>query len=154
MAMIEAIKEAIWTPAKERAAVLCNNRRGEKLLCFRFWTYSQSKEIWQASMSHVNLEGGCFVLTANQFCKREDNLLGIHPYVLDKIICATVSVIISPSGQVHYVMAGPNYQWESISADLDKNLYLQVVNLWELAKSEMYWHLFIIDGLIHFVSPI
>lgn len=52
------------------------------------------------------------------------------------------------------IMAGPNYQWESISADLDKILYLQVVNLWELAKSEMYWHLFIKDGWIHFVSPI
>ena len=52
------------------------------------------------------------------------------------------------------LLAGPNYQWESISIDLDKNLYLQVVNDWELAKSEMYWHLFIKDGLIHFVSQI
>jgi len=37
------------------------------------------------------------------------------------------------------ILAGPNYQWESISTDLDKNLFLQVVNHCELAKSEMYW---------------
>lgn len=42
-----------------------------------FGPTAKAGEIWQASMSHVNLEGGCFVLTANQFCKREDNLLSI-----------------------------------------------------------------------------
>nr|XP_023896960.1 bifunctional nitrilase/nitrile hydratase NIT4B-like [Quercus suber] len=82
MAMIEAIKEAIWTPAQEMAAVLCNNWRVEKLLFVSgievdFGPTAKAKEIWQASMSHVNLEGGCFVLTANQFCKREDNLLSL-----------------------------------------------------------------------------
>lgn len=42
-----------------------------------FGPTAKAREIWQASMSHVNLKGGCFVLTANQFCKREDNLLSL-----------------------------------------------------------------------------
>ena len=42
-----------------------------------FGPTDRAREIWQASMSHVILEGGCFVLTANQFCKREDNLLSL-----------------------------------------------------------------------------
>ena len=42
-----------------------------------FGPTARAREIWQASMSHVILEGGCSVLTANQFCKREDNLLSL-----------------------------------------------------------------------------
>ncbi|KAF9597270.1 hypothetical protein IFM89_016411 [Coptis chinensis] len=29
-------------------------------------------DLWQASMTHIALEGGCFVLSANQFCRRQD----------------------------------------------------------------------------------
>ncbi|KAB5552967.1 hypothetical protein DKX38_010278 [Salix brachista] len=29
-------------------------------------------EIWKASMTHIALEGGCFVLSSNQFCRRRD----------------------------------------------------------------------------------
>ncbi|KAJ6673000.1 NITRILASE [Salix purpurea] len=32
-------------------------------------------EIWKTSMTHIALEGGCFVLYANQFCRRRDYLL-------------------------------------------------------------------------------
>nr|POE74130.1 bifunctional nitrilase/nitrile hydratase nit4a [Quercus suber] len=86
---------------------------------------ADSREIWQASMTHIALEGGCFVLSANQFCRRKD-----YPpppeYVFsgteedltpDSVVCAGGSVIISPSGTV---LAGPNYDGEAlISADLD-----------------------------------
>ncbi|XP_057534269.1 bifunctional nitrilase/nitrile hydratase NIT4A isoform X1 [Amaranthus tricolor] len=86
---------------------------------------ADSREVWQASMTHIALEGGCFVLSANQFCRRKD-----YPpspeYVFygmeddlnpDSVVCAGGSVIISPSGTV---LAGPNYDGEAlISADLD-----------------------------------
>ncbi|KAJ0083848.1 hypothetical protein Patl1_30351 [Pistacia atlantica] len=86
---------------------------------------ADSRDVWQASMTHVALEGGCFVLSANQFCRRKD-----YPpppeYVFsgteeeltpDSVVCAGGSVIISPSGTV---LAGPNYDGEAlISADLD-----------------------------------
>lgn len=86
---------------------------------------ADAREVWQASMTHIALEGGCFVLSANQFCRRKD-----YPpppeYVFsgteedltpDSVVCAGGSVIISPSGTV---LAGPNYDGEAlISADLD-----------------------------------
>ncbi|KAK2991149.1 hypothetical protein RJ640_021184 [Escallonia rubra] len=86
---------------------------------------ADARDLWQASMTHIALEGGCFVLSANQFCRRKD-----YPappdYVFsgteedlapDSVVCAGGSVIISPSGTV---LAGPNYEGEAlISADLD-----------------------------------
>ncbi|XP_059462972.1 bifunctional nitrilase/nitrile hydratase NIT4B-like isoform X2 [Corylus avellana] len=86
---------------------------------------AEAREIWRSSMSHIALEGSCFVLSANQFCRRKDYLLspeGVSggsdgDISDDTIICAGGSVIISPSGTI---LAGPNYQGESlISADLD-----------------------------------
>lgn len=86
---------------------------------------ADSRETWLAIMTNIALEGGCFVLSANQFCRRKD-----YPpppeYVFagteedltpDSVVCAGGSVIISPSGTV---LAGPNYDGEAlISADLD-----------------------------------
>ncbi|CAK9220573.1 unnamed protein product [Sphagnum troendelagicum] len=81
---------------------------------------------WQASMIHIALEGGCFVLSANQFCRWQD-----YPpapeYVIggmgegepspQDVVCAGGSVIISPSGSI---LAGPNFEGEGlITADLD-----------------------------------
>ena len=85
---------------------------------------ADARDVWQASMTHIAVEGGCFVLSANQFCRRKD-----YPpppeYVFsgteedlnpDSVVCAGGSVIISPSGTV---LAGPNYEGEAlISADL------------------------------------
>ena len=85
---------------------------------------ADSREVWQASMTHIALEGGCFVLSANQYCRRKD-----YPpppeYVFtgtdedltpDSVVCGGGSVIISPSGTV---LAGPNYEGEGlITADL------------------------------------
>ncbi|XP_061357981.1 bifunctional nitrilase/nitrile hydratase NIT4A isoform X2 [Gastrolobium bilobum] len=86
---------------------------------------ADARDVWPASMTHIALEGGCFVLSANQFCRRKD-----YPpppeYVFsgteeeptpDSIVCAGGSVIISPSGAI---LAGPNHEGEAlISADLD-----------------------------------
>jgi hypothetical protein len=91
---------------------------------------AEAREIWRSSMTHIALEGSCFVLSANQFCRRKDYLPspegvsgGSNGDISDDtIICAGGSVIISPSGTI---LAGPNYQGESlISADLGRILYL------------------------------
>lgn len=106
---------------------------------------ADSREVWQASMTHIALEGGCFVLSANQFCRRKD-----YPappeYVFygteedltpESVVCAGGSVIISPSGTV---LAGPNYDGEAlITADLD---------LGEIARAK-----FDFDVVGHYARP-
>ncbi|KAK1261991.1 Bifunctional nitrilase/nitrile hydratase NIT4B [Acorus gramineus] len=85
---------------------------------------ADSRDVWQASMTHIALEGGCFVLSANQFCRRKDYppppdyLFGVDDDLApDAVVCAGGSVIISPSGAV---LTGPNYEGEALlSADLD-----------------------------------
>lgn len=76
-------------------------------------------------MTHIALEGGCFVLSASQFCRRKD--YPPHPeYIvaagkdedtdLDSVVYAGGSVIVSPLGTV---LAGPNYEGEGfLTADL------------------------------------
>ena len=86
---------------------------------------ADARELWQASMVHIALEGGCFVLSANQFCRRKDYPPPLD-YVFggsdeelspDSVVCKGGSVIISPAGNV---LAGPNFEGEAlISADLD-----------------------------------
>ncbi|KAM0938785.1 putative hydrolase [Dioscorea sansibarensis] len=86
---------------------------------------ADARDVWQASMTHIALEGGCFVLSANQFCRRKDYppppdymFAGVDDEPLpESVVCAGGSIIISPSG---VVLAGPNYEGEAlISADLD-----------------------------------
>ncbi|KAL5765438.1 hypothetical protein ACOSP7_016055 [Xanthoceras sorbifolium] len=86
---------------------------------------ADASDVWQASMTHIALEGGCFVLSANQFCRRKDYppppdyvFSGIEEELNpDSVVCSGGSVIISPSGTI---LAGPNYDGEAlISADLD-----------------------------------
>ncbi|CAA6662707.1 unnamed protein product [Spirodela intermedia] len=86
---------------------------------------ADAREVWQASMTHIAVEGGCFVLSANQFCRRRDYppapdyVFGVSDHELspDSVVCSGGSVIISPSGTI---LAGPNHDGEGlISADLD-----------------------------------
>ncbi|KAF3963885.1 hypothetical protein CMV_011761 [Castanea mollissima] len=79
--LVHIFKTSIW---KIGDLICCDNRMSSlrpdldtKGIEVDFGPTAKAGEIWQASMSHVNLEGGCFVLTANQFCKREDNLLSL-----------------------------------------------------------------------------
>lgn len=71
-------------------------------------------------MMHIALEGGCFVLSANQCCRGRD--CPVPPgnsdsdTSFDEITSPGGSFIVSPSGSI---LAGPNYQGEClISADL------------------------------------
>ncbi|KDP36178.1 hypothetical protein JCGZ_08822 [Jatropha curcas] len=81
---------------------------------------ADSREIWKSSMIHIAVEGGCFVLSASQLCRRDYPLSfgdSNSDKSLDVITSGGGSVIVSPSGTV---LAGPNYQKEClISADLD-----------------------------------
>ncbi|KAH7512210.1 hypothetical protein FEM48_Zijuj12G0066400 [Ziziphus jujuba var. spinosa] len=106
---------------------------------------SEAREVWRSSMTHIALEGGCFVLSANQFCRRKDYPLpqeissgdSNRDTSLDRILCAGGSVIVSPSGTI---LAGPNYQGESlISADLD---------LGEIARAKLEF-----NGVGHNAEP-
>ncbi|XP_066322165.1 bifunctional nitrilase/nitrile hydratase NIT4-like [Miscanthus floridulus] len=80
---------------------------------------------WVASMTHIALEGGCFVVSANQYCRRKDyppppeytfGGLDEEPSP-ETVVCPGGSVIVSPSGTV---LAGPNFDGEGlVTADLD-----------------------------------
>ena len=99
----------------------------------RTWYYSQGTQIycaptvdarplWQSTMTHIALEGRCFVLSACQFAQEKDypadhavaNSEARDP---NNVMIAGGSVIINPLGQV---LAGPLLGEEGIiTADLD-----------------------------------
>ena len=75
-------------------------------------------------MMHIAIEGGCFVLSACQFCLRKD--FPDHADYLftdwypdqhqEAIVSQGGSVIISPLGKI---LAGPNFESEGlVTADL------------------------------------
>ena len=121
------------TPLGKVGAVICWENR---MPLIRTAMYAKGVQIycaptadalpsWQASMTHIALEGGCFVLTANQFCRRKDfppppeYTFGGHEEEPspETAVCPGGSAIISPSGTV---LAGPNYEGEALlTADLD-----------------------------------
>ena len=81
---------------------------------------ADSRESWVASMRHIALEGRCFVLSSNQFARRNDypvDYPGELPSEPDAIVTRGGSCIVSPLGEV---IAGPVYDEEAtITADLD-----------------------------------
>lgn len=89
---------------------------------------ADARPSWQSTMQHVSREGRCFVLSANQFVRRENypaewkEEIGGEP----DIMSAGGSVIYSPFGEV---LAGPLWNEEGLlTAELD---------LRELAKSKL-----------------
>ncbi|KAI4334198.1 hypothetical protein L6164_018917 [Bauhinia variegata] len=103
------------------------------------------RNVWQPSMIHIAVEGGCFVLSANQFCRRKDYppppeyvFTGLEEDLTpDSVVCAGGSVIISPSGAV---LAGPNYEGEA--------LLLAELDLGEIAREK-----FDFDAVGHYARP-
>ena len=81
---------------------------------------ADSRESWVASMRHIALEGRCFVLSSNQFARRNDypvDYPGELPSEPDASVTRGGSCIVSPLGEV---IAGPVYDEEAtITADLD-----------------------------------
>lgn len=99
----------------------------------RTWYYSQGTQIycaptvdarpaWQHTMTHIALEGRCFVLSACQFAQEKDYppdhaVADASARDPNNVMIAGGSVIISPLGQV---LAGPLLGEEGvITADLD-----------------------------------
>lgn len=83
---------------------------------------ADSRDNWVASMKHIALEGRCYVLSCNQFVKKEQyptDLPGIED--LDNqpgIMCRGGSMIVDPLGNI---LAGPLYGTEGILyADINR----------------------------------
>uniref|UniRef100_A0ACD5USP9 Uncharacterized protein n=1 Tax=Avena sativa TaxID=4498 RepID=A0ACD5USP9_AVESA len=140
-----ALEQAIWacgdgstlslydTPVGKIGALVCwENKmplartalygKGIQIYCA---PTADDSELWLASMRHIAVEGGCFVMSANQFCLRKDyppppgyTFAGFDQEPPpETVVCCGGSVIVSPSGTV---LAGPNYEGEGlVTADLD-----------------------------------
>jgi nitrilase len=81
---------------------------------------ADSRDSWVATARHIACEGGCFVLSCNQFCRRRDypadfaTPFGDDP---EAVLARGGSCIVDPSGRL---LAGPDYDGETILvADLD-----------------------------------
>ncbi|QKW48779.1 nitrilase-related carbon-nitrogen hydrolase [Streptomyces buecherae] len=78
------------------------------------------RDAWQATMRHVAVEGRCFVLSANQYLRRDALPADLHPVrgdAPDTVLINGGSVIVSPLGEV---LAGPLRDGEGIlTATLD-----------------------------------
>jgi nitrilase len=81
---------------------------------------ADARDTWIATVQHIALEGRCFVLSCNQFCRRSDypasyaTTFGDDP---DTVLSRGGSCIVNPLGQI---IAGPEIGGEAIlCADLD-----------------------------------
>lgn len=75
---------------------------------------ADGRPTWLPSMQHIALEGRCFVLTANQFCRRSDyppDYAASLPADPAAIVSRGGSAIVDPLGQV---LAGPLWDQEGI----------------------------------------
>ncbi|HEX6541446.1 MAG TPA: nitrilase-related carbon-nitrogen hydrolase [Ktedonobacterales bacterium] len=81
---------------------------------------ADGRDTWIATMQHIALEGRCFVLSCNQYCRRSDypddyeTSFGNDP---DTVVSRGGSCIVAPLGNI---LAGPEFTGECIlTADLD-----------------------------------
>lgn len=82
---------------------------------------ADQREVWQATIKHIALEGRCYVLGCNQFVTKDmypEDLLELpEMQTQPDIMCRGGSAIISPMGKV---LAGPLFDEEGIlTAELD-----------------------------------
>jgi nitrilase len=81
---------------------------------------ADGRATWLPSMQHIALEGRCFVLSANQFCRRSDypaNYASDLPDDPNAIVSRGGSAIVDPLG---HVLGGPIWDREGIvTAEID-----------------------------------
>jgi nitrilase len=81
---------------------------------------ADGRPTWLPSMQHIALEGRCFVLSSNQFCRRSDypdDYPSDLPSEPDAIVSRGGSCIVDPLGTV---LAGPLWDREGIiTAEID-----------------------------------
>jgi nitrilase len=81
---------------------------------------ADGRPTWLSSMQHIALEGRCFVLSSNQFCRRNDypdDYPSDLPSDANAIVSRGGSCIIDPLGNV---LAGPLWDEEGvITAEID-----------------------------------
>ncbi|MBX9587677.1 MAG: nitrilase [Hyphomonadaceae bacterium] len=81
---------------------------------------ADGRPTWLPSMQHIALEGRCFVLSTNQFCRRKDypaRYMSDLPDDPEAIVSRGGACIVDPLGNV---LAGPLWDQEGIvSAELD-----------------------------------
>jgi nitrilase len=101
---------------------------------------ADGRDTWAPSMQHIAVEGRCFVLSCNQFCRRSDYPDDYDAFVEaapDAVVSRGGSCIVSPFGEL---LAGPDFSGESIlTAELD---------LAEIARGK-----FDLDVVGHYARP-
>lgn len=98
------------------------------------------REVWSSTMTHIALEGRCFVLSANQYLTRADYPDDVHPVQGDDpetVLISGGSMIVSPLGEI---LAGPLRDTEGIlTAQID---------LADITRAQ-----FDLDGVGHYSRP-
>jgi nitrilase len=101
---------------------------------------ADGRDIWAPSMQHIAVEGRCFVLSCNQFCRRADypdDYEAFAEAAPDTVVSRGGSCIVSPFGEL---LAGPDFSGEGIlTAELD---------LGEIARGK-----FDLDVVGHYARP-
>lgn len=75
---------------------------------------ADSRDTWTSTMQHVGCEGRCFVISANQFCQRQDFPQDYPAYEdlkPEDVITRGGSLIVGPLGET---LAGPLYDQRGI----------------------------------------
>ncbi|MEL6255745.1 MAG: carbon-nitrogen hydrolase family protein [Bacteroidota bacterium] len=102
---------------------LARNALYESAMDIHLAPTTDSRDSWKSSMIHIALEGRCFVLSCNQFVKKEmyPDRFKSELKEQDEIMCRGGSMIVSPLGEI---LAGPLYNEAGI---LVENLDLDLI---------------------------
>lgn len=84
---------------------------------------ADARDSWTATMTHIAMEGRCYVVGCNQYFTKKDYPQHLQPHLAEdrpEVLCRGGSIIVSPLGKV---LAGPLYGEEGLleaEVDLDE----------------------------------